>query len=253
VSQYGGNIPDNSAELLSLPGIGAYTSRAILAIAFHHKEIAVDGNLVRVYSRLQEDGEANPETLKTSAEAFFKAQLSDVDPSSYNQALMDLGELVCLPKGDPLCSVCPLAAYCKAKANASYLAYPPSKKPLQKKQEERTIFLLVYQGNVALQKRPDVGLLASLYEFPNEVGNYSLAAVKKLAKDWGLDVKAITPLGQTTHTFSHLLWKLTGFRLDLKKQPQRAYIWSTKDQLLNDYSIPSAFAFYKEAYLKGKP
>jgi A/G-specific adenine glycosylase len=161
-----GAIPSNKKDLLALPGVGTYTSKAVLSMAFHQKEIAVDGNLIRVYSRLEEKKEANAEKMKSLCEAFLRKQLKNEDPSFFNQALMDLGELVCLPRGFPLCDQCPLRAFCKARTDGAMMDYPLSKKAKEKRNESLTVCVLTYQGKIAIRQRKAEGLLASLYEFP---------------------------------------------------------------------------------------
>lgn len=245
LQDFAGAVPSKKEDLLSLPGIGAYTSKAILAIAFHQKEIAVDGNLMRVFSRLSETKEDDLEKCKALCDAYFQKALNQEDPSAFNQALMDLGEMVCLPHTLPLCEKCPLKAYCLSQQDGTMLDYPPAKKAKEKKQEDWTVFLVEYQDKFALEQRPDKGLLASLFQFPLAEGNLSLAEAKALWESRGYPVESIVELGEKDHVFSHLVWHLRGYRIVLSATIPNSYRWANKADIKKRYSIPSAFAYYK--------
>jgi A/G-specific adenine glycosylase len=247
VAHFGGEVPMAKEDLLSLPGIGAYTARAIRAIGFHQKEIAVDGNLIRVYSRLAEDPESNLEAMKEHCESFFLMELQDEDPSSFNQALMDLGEMVCLPKGEPLCDVCPFKANCLAHQHQSIAYYPAPKKAKEKREESWTVLLFVTGDEVAIQQRPSSGLLASLYQFPMLQGIRNKDELKKSK----YAIQSCVDLGKATHTFSHLVWHLQGYRIEVQEPFKEAgLLWVKIADLKKRYSIPSAFAYYKKNLLE---
>jgi A/G-specific adenine glycosylase len=247
VTDFGGVIPSSKEDLLTLPGIGSYTSRAILSIGFHQKEIAVDGNLIRVFSRLKESKEENLEKMKALCEAFYQKELQEEDPSKFNQALMDLGEMVCLPHGEALCGECPFASYCQAHRDRVVSAYPPEKKAKEKRVEEKTILLFSYQDGVALHKRSDTGLLASLYEFPSFEGKWTKEQLLSFLDKEGIAYDSVEPLGESNHVFSHLIWQMVGYRILLAKPYEKAdWVWANKKQLNKTYPIPSAFAFYKK-------
>lgn len=247
VDSFGGEVPSRKEDLLSLPGVGEYTSRAIRSIAFHQKEIAVDGNLIRVYSRLQEDKDDNLESIKKACEAYFLGKLNQEDPSSFNQALMDLGETVCLPKALPLCEKCPLRAYCQSQKDGTMLDYPSSKKAKEKKREEWTVLVVTRADEIALIKRPEQGLLASLYQFPMLEGKLSQSEVSSRLASLGLAVTSIEDIGQKEHVFSHLIWDLQGYRIFLKEKPKSSlWLWAKKKDLKENYPLPSAFAFFKK-------
>lgn len=247
VARFGAEVPSNKDDLLSLPGIGTYTARAIRAIGFHQKEIAVDGNLIRVYSRLTEDGESNLETMKDHCESYFLKQLQKEDPSAFNQALMDLGEMVCLPKGDPLCSACPFNAICQAHQKGNTASFPTPKKAKEKREESWTVLIFVAGDKVAIEQRPSTGLLASLYQFPLQEGIRS----REEAQKGKFAVQSCVDLGKTTHTFSHLIWHLQGYQIEIEKPfKEPGLLWVKKSDLKKRYSIPSAFAFYKKKLLE---
>jgi len=245
-----GEVPMAKSDLLSLPGIGEYTSKAIRSIAFHQKEIAVDGNLIRVYSRLDEKKEENLEKMKGFCGGYFLEKLQEGDPSHFNQALMDLGEMVCLPKGLPLCEKCPLKEFCQAAKDGTMLDYPPAKKAKEKREESWTVLVLFSGDEVAIEKRKDEGLLASLYQFPLLEGKKSKDEVLATLKEENVLVDSIESLGETQHVFSHLIWDLQGYRLSLHEKPIKdSLLWVKLSELKKTYAIPSAFAFYKKKIL----
>jgi A/G-specific adenine glycosylase len=247
VSDYGGVIPSKKEELLSLPGIGAYTSRAILSIGFHQKEIAVDGNLIRVFSRLSETNEENFEKMKALCEAFYKKELNEENPSKFNQALMDLGEMVCLPHGEALCESCPFASFCHAHKDNVVSSYPPEKKAKEKRVEEKTILLFAYQDKIALHKREETGLLASLYEFPSLAGKASPEEVLSYLSSIGIQGATLENLGEANHVFSHLIWQMRGYRVKLSQPYEnKEWVWADRKELRKTYPIPSAFSYYKK-------
>ncbi len=173
MEDFGGAFPDTYETLLGLAGVGEYTAGAIASIAFGQPVPAVDGNVLRVVSRLTGDGSdmTKPDT-KRRMWADLKTVIPVRAPGDFNQAMMDLGATVCLPNGAPLCEKCPAAAFCKARleGRTGELPYKPPKKA--RRVEERVVFLLFHEGKVALRQRPKGGLLGGLWEYPNEPAPY---------------------------------------------------------------------------------
>ncbi len=178
VEQYGGEMPADYNKLLDLPGIGSYTAGAIASIAFGLPVPAVDGNVLRVLSRFLADGsDIWKQSVKRQVEELLGRTMPRNEASAFNQAMMEIGAVVCLPNGLPLCEVCPMAPFCLSKILGTQLFYPVKKVKKARKVEARTVLLLI-RGNcqkrqVALRKRENVGLLAGMYEFPNLVGSLS--------------------------------------------------------------------------------
>ena len=164
----GGKMPEQYEELLKLPGIGSYTAGAISSIAFGHPVPAVDGNVLRVLSRVLESHE---DILKQSVKKHFEELLRETMPkertSAFTQGMIEIGAIVCVPNGKPRCEECPLESLCLAKRHGllDSIPYKAPKKP--RKIEEKTVLLICSSKKTAIRKRPDQGLLASLYEFPN--------------------------------------------------------------------------------------
>lgn len=261
MKEYGGILPKSYEKLLDLPGIGSYTAGAIASIAYKIPVPAVDGNVLRVLSRLMEDREdILKQSVKKRAEKLLKETMPKERASDFNQAMMELGAIICLPNGLPKCEECPISSVCSAKQKGVMMELPvkSSKKP--RKIEERTILLISNNKKIAIHKRADKGLLAGLYEFPNIMGRLSLEEVKFLLEKQNLQVNKIQQIMRAKHIFSHIEWHMIGYEIELK-EPSHSFLnyeieleeerFSFKDikELEENYSIPNAFAVYKE-YLK---
>ena len=240
-----GVFPKEEKELLSLPGIGSYTAHAILSIAFDQPYIAVDGNLIRIFARLTKSSlEKNSKEMKETCETYFLSRLKS-NPSDMNQALMDLGELICLPHGQCHCEICPLRRECLSYQDQSMLSYPVHVKEKKKRIEKRTVLVLKYLDKYAIVKRPEQGLLASLYEFINLERRISKKEIIIRYPE-----AIVSPLGSYRHVFSHLVWELNGYQVELKKLPKESYLWVTYEELETKYSLPAAFLFYQKKIRK---
>ena len=233
--QYHGVLPKDPAALLSLPGVGEYMSNAIMAIAFDEPFVAVDGNLLRVYSRLEAKAiDLAKASAKKDCASYFGSRMES--PSSFNQALMDLGELICLPHGVPKCMECPLRQWCKAFAEGSPEKYPPKKKKASVKQEDLSVVLAFDAlGNIAIRKRPDTGLLASLYEFPNVPGHINVCELASLFPG----LKDIQYLGEEKHRFSHILWNM---KIYVATGSVEGCLSVPIQEIGKKYSLPTAFS-----------
>ncbi len=242
--RFDGNLPGNPEQLAKLPGIGEYTQKAILAIAFQKPYIAVDGNLLRVYARLNAKRfSAIDQSLKKEAESFFQKAFPLHRPGDYNQALMDLGEIVCLPNGVPLCEECPCKGFCLAHRNGDEASYPGERAKKAKKSGDIDVFLLKKDNRYAIRKRGENGLLAGLYEFPNHQGRTKKAKRKALLEEIGLKVVSETPVGEATHVFTHLIWHMKGYLIEVEGDGE-GLLFLTPEEIKERYSIPSAFSYY---------
>lgn len=239
------NLPNTKEELLSLPGIGAYTAGAILSIAFDIPTPAIDGNVYRVLGRVYkiEDSISKNSTYKIYEEKINKLLPKD-QASSFTQSFMDLGSEICTPKS-PKCSECPLRLECKAYKENKMENYPVKDKKIEQKIEERIVFLFVCKNKVAIRKRENKGLLASLYEFPNTLDLSSVKEIENTLIDKSISFLSVTEIGEAKHIFSHKIWYMKGYAIELKK-PLNEFLWVTKGELKNKYSIPSAFSYFYE-------
>lgn len=212
VSDHGGELPRTMDALCKLPGVGDYTAAAIASIHFGLPEPAVDGNLLRVAARVCGCAE---DVTDARVKRRFRERMADaIDrarPGAWNQAMMDLGATVCLPNGAPLCETCPARAFCTARREGLTDVLPVRAAKKRRRAEERTVFLLLRGGYLAVRRRPDTGLLAKLTEFPNVPGNLDEASARAALALWGLDAGELTPLGAAKHVFTHIEWHMKGY------------------------------------------
>lgn len=268
VSQYGGQLPADYHALLKLPGIGSYTAGAIASIAFSLPVPAVDGNVLRVYARITGDASdiALPQTKKSleavltdviaeaSKEKIEKNKRAEGDgkikssenaekspavfsPGIFNQALMELGATVCVPNGAPDCTACPVRNICTAHEEGRIAELPVKSGKKPHRIEERTVVILQDGDRFLIQKRPDSGLLAGLYEFPSLPGKLPekevLAAVEKL----GFDPVHIRKLPDAKHIFTHVEWRMQGYLVKLAAESRAAACRLTGNKLMKNRLI----------------
>lgn len=229
----------------ALPGIGDYTAGAICSIALGLPTPAVDGNVLRVLSRVIGSYEdiAAPSVKRQFTEALRKIYPKD-RTSDFTQALMELGAIVCLPNGAPLCENCPLQALCTAKKEALTDEIPVKAAKKKRKIEQKTILLLRHGDQIALHRRPEHGLLANLWEYPNLPGHLTAKDLQKFKP------LTITALPESSHIFTHIEWQMMGYELFLP-EPDSNYEWFTIGEVLHQKAIPSAFRCYTD-YLKNQ-
>lgn len=236
------DIPQDYDSLRKLSGIGDYTANAILAIAYQKKAVAVDGNLMRVYSRL-EAIPLDPTNSKSKEECrnYFLPLLGD-RPGDFNQALMDLGELICLPHGNPLCDQCPLSFFCKAHKEGKETSYPLPKKKIKKEEVQKTVFVIEYENKILLHKRDSKGLLANLYEYPNVDKFLTQNQALDYLRHRGIEVSEIHPRKEAKHVFTHLIWHMKAYYVQAKKLTlkENETLSTIKDRQTK-YSLPTAF------------
>ena len=247
MEQYSGQLPADFEALKKLPGLGEYSAGAIASIAFDIRVPAVDGNVLRVAARLLDD-DRNIEDAAVKRE--FRQTVWEILPQQrvgdFNQSLMELGALICLPNGRPLCECCPVAELCRARAAGRQQSLPTRQKKAGRRREHRTVLLLCRPGEVQITQRPARGLLASLWEFPTLPGQHTAAEVAEL---FSAPLSAVTALGSATHIFTHIEWQMEGYRMEL---PANAPLFSgclsvPVGELFSSYPIPSAYAAYLKA------
>lgn len=249
--QYGGQLPADYDALRALPGIGDYTAGAIASISFGIPVPAVDGNVLRVFSRLYNDPAAvtEPAVKKAFTARVMEHQPPDA-PGDYNQALMELGALVCVPNGAPLCEKCPLAHLCAARAAGTALELPHKAAPKPRRTEPVTLALLESPAGFLLQQRPQKGLLAGLWQ-PVLWEGEALAAGEVLARLQAMGVNTGTAapeaLPAAKHIFSHIEWHMNGILLHVPAQDAPAgCVWASREALQAEYTLPGAFKAYRK-------
>ena len=250
MQDYGNELPDDYDKLLCLPGIGTYTAGAIASIAFQKPVPVVDGNVLRVAKRVAGSFEdITKESVKKELWQDLNCILPKERPGDFNQSLMELGALICIPNGKPLCDQCPVMHLCRAFQEDLTEQIPVKPKKKERRIEERTILLIEYQDKYAVQKRLPKGLLAGLWELPGMEGKLTLPQLEETLIKEGCDYKEITPLGDKKHIFSHVEWHMKGYHVLLNEQGnnqrnERPCIWADREEIEHRYSIPNAFAAY---------
>ena len=244
VCDFGGEMPREVAQLRQLKGIGAYTAGAIASIAFGQRVPAVDGNVLRVFARLDN---SSADITKPAAKREFTARVLEEMPKErpgpYNEALMELGALVCLPNGAPKCEVCPLAAQCKGRAAGRAEQLPVKTAKPEKTLVPVTAALITGPQGVLLQRRPSKGLLAGLWQ-PLAFEGTAMAQPELDAalRAIGLCVQWQAPLQSTRHVFTHRIWQISGFCGTAAGPAPEGCVWASRAELNGEYAVPSAFA-----------
>lgn len=249
IEEFEGKFPRTYEELLSLSGIGEYTAGAIASAAYGVRVPAVDGNVLRVISRLNEhDGDiTDPKVKKVFREEMFSMlPESAEDMRIFNQAMMELGATICVPNGLPKCNDCPLRTYCKACMNHTTDFYPVKSPKKSRRIENKNVFMLVCDGKIALRKRTEGGLLAGLWEFPNAPAMDDMEVYAYLKKQ-GLSVIEWKKQISAKHIFTHVEWHMMGYVLQVTSDGTDDYVWADME-LFMELALPSAFArFTQEA------
>ncbi len=208
--KYHGRLPDDKKQLLSIRGIGPYTAGALLSIAFDEPEPAVDGNVMRVMSRIfLIDEDIAKSGTKKQFEQIVQELIREADPRAFSQSLMDLGALICRPR-NPLCPVCPVREFCGAYKEGVQSEYPVKSRKAGPVAKGYAILLLHDEkGNFLIEKRPEKGLLAGMWQFPMVPGTKKAAFTEAAEKISGQSVRLRKENFSCTHRFSHLIWELT--------------------------------------------
>lgn len=252
MEEYDGILPKEFDKLLKLPGIGVYSAGAIASIAYNQPVPAVDGNVLRVISRIKASYEniSNPAVIKA-----MSAEIKEILPKrvgAFNQSLMELGAMICLPNGQPKCQECPVRHLCQGYAKGVQTELPVKDKKQQRKKEEKTVLLMVCGDQIALRKRGEKGLLAKMWEYPWLEGKLNMTDCKNKLKEQGAQVQKIASAGSAKHIFTHIEWHMKGYLIQVT-EPWGSFVWLDREQTEQQCAIPSAFsAFGKvlEEYFK---
>lgn len=245
VSQYGGIFPGEYEKILALPGIGEYTAGAICSICFDLPTPAVDGNVLRVISRITDD--ATPIDLPAQKKAvnLALAQIYPENAGDFTQALMELGATVCGPNRKPDCENCPCREFCLGNLRGTAESLPVKAPKKQRREENLTVFVLSCDGKYALEKRPDAGLLAGLWQFPNIPGHFDTQESLKKVEALGIPVKDILRQTDKKHIFTHIQWNMRGIYIEVSKAAGD-YVWLTPEQIEKESALPTAFRQFWE-------
>lgn len=260
MEKYGGRFPETYEEIRGLKGIGNYTAGAVSSFVYGVRKPAVDGNVLRVVTRITADWS---DITKAGTRTKVEREVEEVIPAEaagdFNQSLIELGAIVCVPNGEPKCGICPVSGICLAHAQGRETEFPVKAKKKARRIEKRTILVFRDNEKTAVRKRPDTGLLAGLYEFPGTEGHLKQPEVVRYAKSLGLMPIRVKKLGSAKHIFSHVEWHMVGYEVivdelekNMKDQEGRKdqgaapgeIIFAELRELKEHYPMPSAFEAY---------
>ena len=251
MEDYNGTFPGEYQQILSLPGIGTYTAGAICSIAFNRPTPAVDGNVLRVVSRITDD------TTPIDLPAYKKSveqNLSEIYPEragDFTQALMELGATVCGPNRQPDCENCPCKDFCLGYQRKTAVNLPVKLPKRERKVEEKTVFILSGNGKYALEKRKDKGLLAGLWQFPNVSGKLDTKASLSKVEELCLKPKEIYREVERKHVFTHVEWDMRGLYVEVA-DCSGDFLWLTEEEVNTQVALPTAFRLFWEEISKEK-
>lgn len=247
---YGGVMPADETLLRRLSGVGDYTAGAIASIAYGLPVPAVDGNVLRVLSRVvgSFDDIADP-----AVKSRFRASLRSVIPAdagAFTQSLIEVGACVCVPNGEPKCDLCPLAPFCVARRDGLTDVLPVKSAQKPRRVEDLTVFIIRDGNHTAIRKRPSRGLLAGLYEFPNVKGHLTPDEVPAAVRDLGFEPLRLTRIEDAKHIFTHIEWHMIAYsvRVSTAFDPPRLadHLLFVDDDARSDFPLPSAFSAYRK-------
>ena len=245
MTEFGGVFPSAYEQIRKLPGVGDYTAGAIASICFSQKTPAVDGNVLRVIARIcNEDTPIDTPACKKSVQERL-AKIYPEQAGAFTQSLMELGATLCGPNRAPRCGECPCREFCKAYAAGTAENLPVKLPKKDRKQEKWTVFILSCGAQYALRKRPESGLLAGMWEFPNVEGALSMQEGVAVAEKWGLKPVQLLKKVKRQHIFTHIRWEMTGLCMEVN-EPLGGFVWHTAQELENQAALPTAFRQFWE-------
>ena len=248
VEQYSGEFPSDYNSILSLPGIGEYTASAICSISFGLPTPVVDGNVLRVFCRYLNDFSdiAAPKTKKNIF-SFLKNVIPHHCPGDFNQAVMELGALICAPNSVPSCDTCPLQNGCLAYKNNNWDMLPVKSAKSPRKEEILTVVQVCCDDRILLKKRKSTGLLADLYQYVLLDGELDKDQVITYLTSHHMLVESIHPIGKSKHIFTHKQWNMIGYFVTVSELNEHdGYLSVSLNDLTSVYPLPSAFKPYTD-------
>ncbi len=252
MQEFGGDIPSDYENLVRLPGIGNYTAGAVASIAFGVPLPAVDGNVLRVVSRITAAGEdISDPAVKRGMEISVGKIIPKDRAGDFNQSLMELGATVCLPNGEPKCAACPLNTLCMGHAQGIAASLPVKAPKSERKIQDRTVFVLAGGNRLAIRKNPQNGLLAGLWGLPASDGMLRADEAARILQEMGITAGEIKPLFSARHIFTHIEWRMTGYFVPVAGIPvDSPFTWALGAEIKDRYALPSAYRKYVNWFLK---
>ena len=245
MTSHNGRFPREHGAVLALPGIGDYTAGAICSICYDLPTPAVDGNVLRVIARITDD--PTPIDLPARKKE-VQNQLTEIYPvraGDFTQALMELGATLCGPNRKPDCGNCPCRDFCLGHLRGTAENLPVKNPKKAKRQEYLTLFILRCGDDFVLEKRPDQGLLAGLWQFPNIPGTLDAPGALAWAEEKGLKVRDIRRITEKKHIFTHIQWNMTGIYLDIDEKCAD-FFWYPESGINQNTALPTAFRQFWE-------
>lgn len=244
-SDFSGHFPETYGEILSLPGVGEYTAGAVSSISFEAPTPAVDGNVLRVASRItNSDLPIDRPDVKKDITENLRRVYPEGACGDFTQSLMELGAMVCIPKS-PRCEMCPLQAVCLSYKAGTAASLPKKSPKKERRIEEKTVFFLTLGDSIAIKKRKSTGLLAGLFELPNTEGHLSPHAAIRFLESLGVAPEAPTREARRVHIFTHVEWHMVCYHIPVKHATD-AFIWANRAALTTEYALPTAFRLFLE-------
>lgn len=248
MENYGGKIPDAKEDLIQLKGIGEYTSGAIASIAFGQPVVAVDGNVLRIMSRiLAAEGDIKKGEIKKLLSLAAEERLSRERPGDFNQAMMDLGATVCIPNGRPLCEDCPVSRFCLAYAEDTVSLFPEPTVKKMRRVEEKTVLLISNGEEIALRRRGQKGVLAGMWEFPTLDGHLTEEEVREFLDRQGYSSAEVEegPVGR--HIFTHIQWEMISYKVQVPSTFREGshLNFISQKEMAEQIALPSAYRIFK--------
>lgn len=251
MTDYHGQFPQELEMIRSLKGIGDYTAGAIASICFDLKTPAVDGNVLRVMSRVYND-DSNIDLASTKKE--YKERLEKLYPDQacgdFTQSLMELGALICIPNGLPKCPECPLQSICEAHRLKRTHLLPVRSEKRKRKHIDMTVYILCYDAedgkHYAIRKRKDKGLLHDLYEFYNIAEALDAKHAMEYLTKKGIPARELLKEVKYTHIFTHVEWHMTAYYVTCKEMSKQ-FLWVHEKELEGDYALPTAFRVFVQS------
>ena len=244
--QYGGQFPQEYEKIRALPGVGDYTAGAICSICFGLPTPAVDGNVLRVISRITDDSTPIDSPAYKKLVHAALAEVYPTDTGDFTQALMELGATLCGPNRKPDCEHCPCRDFCLGHKRGTAERLPVKLAKKARRKEHLTVFILSCNGNYALEKRGDTGLLAGLWQFPNVSGILDTQQAIDIVGDMGMNTRDIFLSLDKNHIFTHVVWNMRGYFLEVTEMADR-FMWLTAEKIEENIALPTAFRQFWEA------
>lgn len=240
-NEHGGLFPSEYDRIRTLPGIGEYTAGAIASLAYNQSYPAVDGNVLRVISRIfiiTED--INKQKTKTIITDIVRYMIPEGEARNFTQALFDLGAIICIPK-NPRCEQCPISFWCKAYQEGMASNLPIKSKKSKQKEYDYYVGIFQNKDTYLLNKRKSKGILAGLWEFPNVIKD-GASIEMQMKKKYNIKIKNSKKIGTEKHIFTHQIWNMEVLLCDLEDDRDKinSMKYYTKEEI-KEITLPTAF------------